>query len=1093
VGEGKVTKLGWVGKVRGLRSNSLKASCNSFLLGCAGVLAKFTIGIAAFISPALAQSNIVPDNTLGSEASRIIFNSFNTPNEAIEGGAQRGQNLFHSFREFNVSENRGVYFHVLDPGIQNIFARVTGSNRSEIFGTLGTRQLIDGNLFRSNANLFLMNPNGIIFGGNARLSIRDGAAILTETSNQGRGGNLTVTATESLQISGAFSFPEGGFWRSALSTLTQGTGEAGNLRIIDTGLIKIEEGAGVFASSIGQGKGGNINIAADSVELRGTSTDGQFSSFLGSETTGINSRADAGDITVAVKNLNIFDGAFISTQTLNQGKGGNLTVTARESLNIFGSSTQNGKTFISGLYTSTSGLGASGNIKIFDTNRIVIGSGGQISASTTGSGQGGNIEVNANTIELIGVSNNKQAVSAFASETTGANSSANAGDVTITANTLNIRDGALISTQTLNEGKGGNLTVTARESLNIFGIGTQNGRSVYSGLFTSTSGLGASGNIKILDTNRIVIGSAGQVSASSSGLGKSGNIEVNADTVDLIGVSNNNQGVSAFASETFGKDSIANAGNITITSRILNISDGARISTQTFNQGQGGNLTINARESLNIFGTGTQNGRVVGSGLFTGTNSFGSAGSIKIFNTELVKIKDGGQISASTSGEGKGGNIDVNVNNLDIEGIFANQQFRSFLGSTTDGRSPNANAGNVTLVTQNLNIRDGALIATDAFNQGQGGNLTVTASESLNISGARNFTDGRFFRSALSTQTRGSGSAGNLKIVDTGTINILDGATVTASSIGQGQGGNIEINADTIEIAGNSVNGQFLSSLGSETSGENSSAKAGNITASAVNLNIRDRGLISTRSFNQGKAGNININVEKTLNLTNGNMLTFSRQSSGGSVNVNAENIRLFGDSNISTFVSSGVGGGGDIKLTADSILAFDDSDILAFARDGRGGNITLNTPAFFGENYRPSSSGTNPETLDGNNRVDINASGAISSGVVSLPDDSSIQNNLGKLPQAAIDTNALIANSCIARRNQQQNGSFFITGSGGLPLRPGDASLPSYSTGDVQAIPTESTTLPTQTRPWQIGDRVIEPTGVYELPNGKLVLGKEC
>ncbi|NJO64776.1 MAG: hypothetical protein HC836_43585, partial [Richelia sp. RM2_1_2] len=98
-----------------------------------------------------------------------------------------------------------------------------------------------------------------------------------------------------------------------------------------------------------------------------------------------------------------------------------------------------------------------------------------------------------------------------------------------------------------------------------------------------------------------------------------------------------------------------------------------------------------------------------------------------------------------------------------------------------------------------------------------------------------------------------------------------------------------------------------------------------------------------------------------------------------------------------------------------------------------------------------------------------------------------------GKLPQTAIDTNALIANSCIARRNQQQNGSFFITGSGGLPARPGDASLPSYSTGDVQPIPAESTTLPTQTRPWQIGDPVIEPSGVYELPNRKLVLGKEC
>ncbi|PAX46956.1 hypothetical protein CK510_28950 [Brunnivagina elsteri CCALA 953] len=143
--------------------------------------------------PALAQSNLVQDNTLGSEASRVIFNSRNTPNEAIEGGAQRGQNLFHSFREFNVSENRGVYFHVLDPSIQNIFARVTGSNRSDIFGTLGTRQLIDGNLSRSNANLFVMNPNGIIFGGNASLDINGSFYGTTANGIQfGNQGNFST-------------------------------------------------------------------------------------------------------------------------------------------------------------------------------------------------------------------------------------------------------------------------------------------------------------------------------------------------------------------------------------------------------------------------------------------------------------------------------------------------------------------------------------------------------------------------------------------------------------------------------------------------------------------------------------------------------------------------------------------------------------------------------------------------------------------------------------------------------------------------------------------------------------------------------------
>ncbi|MBD2207861.1 filamentous hemagglutinin N-terminal domain-containing protein [Calothrix sp. FACHB-1219] len=927
------------------------------------------------------------------------------------------------------------------------------------------------------------------------LNIRDGALISTDASNQGQGGNLTVTARESLNVLGTSTIAKNSFqifYRSALSTGTIGSGAAGNLNITDTGQILIADGAVISASTSGQGKGGNININADSFDLKGISTNGRYRSVLESETKGTDSNANAGDITIKTRNLNIRDGALISTETSNQGKGGNLTVTATESLQISGiTSFSNGGFFRSAISTLTQGSGEAGNLKIIDTGLIRIQEGAAVFASSIGQGKGGNINIDADSVELSGASANGRFLSFLGSETTAANSRAEAGDVTITARNLNIRDGALISTRTLNQGQGGSLTVTVRESLNIFGTSTQNGQVFSSGLFTSTSGLGASGNIKVFDTNRIVISSGGQISASTTGSGQGGNIEVNADTIELIGVSNTNQAVSALASETSGKDSIANAGDITVTSRLLSIRDGARISTQTFNQGRAGNLTINARESLNILGTGTQNGQIFGSGLFTSTAGLGASGNIKIFDTNRIVIGSGGQISASTFGEGKGGNIEVNADTIELIGVSNNNQVVSAFASETSGKDSIANAGDITLTSRILNIRDGALISTQTFNQGRGGNLTINARESLNISGTGT-QNSRIVGSRLSTETSASGASGDLRIIDTGSIRIEGGGTISASNRGQGHGGNIEINADTLEIFGIASNGQFVSAIGSETSGANSSTDAGDITITARNLNIRDRGLISTRSFNQGKAGNININVDKNLNLTNGNILTFSRQSSGGSVNVNAENIRFFGDSNISTSVVSGAGGGGDIKLTANSILAFGDSDIFAFAQDGKGGNITFDTPAFFGQNYRPATPGTNPLTLEENNRVDINASGAVS-GVIVLPDTGFVQNNLGKLPQDAIDTNALIANSCIARRNQQQNGSFFITGSGGVAVRPGDAPLPSYSTGDVQPIPAESTTLPTQKRPWQIGDRVIEPTGVYELPNGKLVLGKEC
>ena len=126
----------------------------------------------------------------------------------------------------------------------------------------------------------------------------------------------------------------------------------------------------------------------------------------------------------------------------------------------------------------------------------------------------------------------------------------------------------------------------------------------------------------------------------------------------------------------------------------------------------------------------------------------------------------------------------------------------------------------------------------------------------------------------------------------------------------------------------------------------------------------------------------------------------------------------------------------------------------------------------------------SNPEDLDNNDRVDINATGAVA-GVVSIPDVSFIQNSLTELPANAIDTDELVANSCVVR-SREQNGTFVVTGGGGFPIRPGNASISTYSTGEVRSIPdTESK--------WQRGEPIVEPQGVYRLTNGKLVLSRKC
>jgi large exoprotein involved in heme utilization and adhesion len=86
-------------------------------------------------------------------------------------------------------------------------------------------------------------------------------------------------------------------------------------------------------------------------------------------------------------------------------------------------------------------------------------------------------------------------------------------------------------------------------------------------------------------------------------------------------------------------------------------------------------------------------------------------------------------------------------------------------------------------------------------------------------------------------------------------------------------------------------------------------------------------------------------------------------------------------------------------------------------------------------------------------------------SGDITITSDTSfIQNSLTELPENQIHTDSLLANSCIVRRNQPTRGSFFITGTGGLPERPGDAQMSSFPTVDIETLPSDST--PTNSQP---------------------------
>lgn len=119
-----------------------------------------------------AKAQIIPDATLGLESSAVGSGTIEGVEvDLIEGGAQRDTNLFHSFEQLNVNELQRVYFS--NPiGIETILSRVTGRDASTIMGTLGVN---------GSADLFLLNPNGIFFGSNARLDV--GGSFVATTAD----------------------------------------------------------------------------------------------------------------------------------------------------------------------------------------------------------------------------------------------------------------------------------------------------------------------------------------------------------------------------------------------------------------------------------------------------------------------------------------------------------------------------------------------------------------------------------------------------------------------------------------------------------------------------------------------------------------------------------------------------------------------------------------------------------------------------------------------------------------------------------------------------------------------------------------------
>ncbi|ACC81517.1 filamentous hemagglutinin N-terminal domain-containing protein [Nostoc punctiforme] len=338
-----------------------------------------------------ANAQITSDGTLPTNSS--IQKESNTFN--IRGGTQSGGNLFHSFGEFSVpTGNTAIFNNAAD--IQNIISRVTGNSISNING------LITAN---STANLFLINPNGIVFGQNARLDI---------------GGSFLASTASSLKFADGFEFSAINPQSVPLLSINVPVGlqygaNPGNIlnqsQAFDSSgeivgfQVKPEKTLALVGGDVVI-EGGFLVAPSGRIEL-GSVAGNSFVSLKPNDTgytlgyKGIENFKDihltqeafvatdgdsGGSIQVQGANVILADGSQISAVTLGEGTGKGLTVNATQSLQLIGTSADG--LYSSGLFSSTYGTGANGNLTI-NTRDLLIRDGAVVRAGTFAAGKGG--------------------------------------------------------------------------------------------------------------------------------------------------------------------------------------------------------------------------------------------------------------------------------------------------------------------------------------------------------------------------------------------------------------------------------------------------------------------------------------------------------------------------------------------------------------------------------------------------------------------------------------------------------------------------------------------------------------------------------
>jgi filamentous hemagglutinin family protein len=944
------------------------------------------LGLLLGAAPARAQGPTITPSGLGTT---VTPPPGGTGTYEITGGSRGGPggdgpNLFHSFGRFSIGALDTARFNNTTPALitRNILSRVTGGEVSSIYGTIDSSSYLG-------ANLFLINPAGVIFGPSAMLNVAgsfhvtsadyirfvNGETFCVSTCPNGQASVLSVADPASFGFLG----PRGPITVEGAALLVPAEktlGIVGGAVTISGAFLQAPSGRLQVASATG----GEVSIAT----LEGATARGQVRIAGGST---LDASGDPpGSVVIRGGQLTI-DGAFISANTFGELNGTSVVgidLGATQQLVITNSSIVGTETFAGG---------RGGDVRLAAPVVEISGS-SSVTAATSGAGRGGDVDVTADSLRVTGFDASLGTFTQLSTVTQFGGGQG--GDMRITvgrpadgiSGALEITDGALVDTRSvlgdnalLGTG-GGSLTVTATGgSVKVAGGGALDSVNVG---FTGPGGNVAISAGSITISGRDAFGNSSRISSTTVFSGDGGGLSLSARTVTV-----GDGGI--VSSQTVGD---GRAGDISVSAGSLNVVGGSTIGSNNAGSAQrGGNVTVTVTGPALISGAGIE---ASPTGIFTtslGTTPAGDpapagsitldVGSLDLSSKAVIQSGDvtlqGGGIAVTAHGP---------VNITDRAGI-SSQTFLQDVGSVTlsaptvviDGGFINSStleagrAGSIVLNVGSLLLTGGGQIASSSvlLATGPAGNINVTAGESITITGASptgasvlpvpfgDFVNDA--RSGIFSTTANTGPGGNITL-RAPQIRLVDGGTISASSLisATGPAGQIDVTAsESITIAGASPFGD--SGLFSTTAG---TGPGGNITLRAGQIQLAGGGIISSASTGElpgsGPSGHIDVTATGSVTISgaspfgdSGLFSTTVGTGPGGNITLRAGQIQLAGGGIISSASTGELPGSGpaghiDVSATGSVTISgaspFGESGLFSTTSGtGPGGNITLRAP----------------------------------------------------------------------------------------------------------------------------------------------------